>query len=59
MARMSEIYIEIEELLMDEMPVEKIAEQVGVPMAWVLDLKYTLISEAKFNAISESTAVIG
>jgi hypothetical protein len=56
---MSEIYIEIEELLMDEMPVEKIAEQVGVPMAWVLDLKYTLISEAKFNAISESTAVIG
>jgi hypothetical protein len=48
---MSELYIEIEELLMDEMPVDKIAEKTGVPLAWVLEVKY--------NLIAESTAVIG
>ena len=53
MAKMSELYIEIEEMLMDEMPVEKIADQFGIPLAWVLDVKYTLISEARFNTIAE------
>ena len=47
MSKMNELYIEIEELLMDEMPVEKISEKLGVPVAWVLEVKYATIAAAE------------
>jgi hypothetical protein len=49
MSKMSDLYIEIEELLMEEMPVNKIAEKTGVPLAWVLEVKYNLIQDAMEN----------
>lgn len=47
MGKMKDIVMDIEELLMDEMPVEKVAEKVGVPVAWVLEVKYNLIATAE------------
>ena len=47
MSKMNELYIEIEELLMDEMPVEKISEKLGVPVGWVLEVKYDLLATAE------------
>ena len=47
MSKMNDLYIEIEELLMDEMPVEAISEKLGVPVAWVLEVKYATIAAAE------------
>ena len=47
MSKMNDLYIEIEELLMDEMPVEKISEKLGVPVGWVLEVKYNLLATAE------------
>jgi hypothetical protein len=49
MARMKDILMDIEDMLMDEMPVDKIVETLGVPLAWVLEVKYNLIGEALNN----------
>lgn len=45
MSKMKDLYIEIEELLMDEMAVEKISEKLGVPVGWVLEVKYNLLAD--------------
>jgi hypothetical protein len=47
MSKMKDLYIEIEEALMQEMPVEKISETFGVPVAWVLEVKYEMIAAAE------------
>ena len=52
MSTMSELYIEIEELLMDEMPVDQIVAKFGVPLAWVLEVKYELIQDAMASITS-------
>ena len=49
MSKMKDLYIEIEDLLMDEMPVDRIVEKTGVPLAWVLEVKYNLIQDAMEN----------
>jgi hypothetical protein len=46
MARMKDLLIDIEEMLMDEMPVDRIVEKTGVPLAWVLEVKYNLIQNS-------------
>jgi hypothetical protein len=49
MAKMKDLVIDIEDMLMDEMPVDRIVEKTGVPLAWVLELKYNLIQESVEN----------
>jgi hypothetical protein len=46
MGKMKDLVFEIEELLMEEMPVDMIADTVGVPLAWVLEVKYAIIAES-------------
>ncbi len=46
MAKMSELYIDIEEMLMDEMSVDDIVERTGVPLAWVLQVKQNIIDSS-------------
>jgi hypothetical protein len=46
MGKMKDLVFEIEEMLMEEMPVDMIAETVGVPLAWVLEVKYDLIQDS-------------
>lgn len=55
MSKMKDLYIEIEDLLMDEMPVDRIVEKTGVPLAWVLEVKYNLIQNAMENIRCETT----
>ena len=52
MGKMKDLVFEIEELLMDEMPVDMIADTVGVPLAWVLEVKYDLIRNSVEAACS-------
>ncbi len=52
MGKMKDLVFEIEEMLMEEMPVDMIAETVGVPLAWVLEVKYDLIRNSVEAACS-------
>jgi hypothetical protein len=46
MAKMKELMMDIEEMLMDEMPVDRIVEKTGVPLAWILEIKFNLILDS-------------
>jgi hypothetical protein len=46
MSKMKDLYTDIQEMLMDEMPVERIVESTGVPLAVVLEIKYDMIAES-------------
>lgn len=46
MSKMSELFIEIQEMLMDEMPVDQIVKKTGAPLDWVLQVKKTLIQDS-------------
>ena len=47
MSKMKDLYTDIQEMLMDEMPVERIVESTGVPLAVVLEIKYDMIATAE------------
>ena len=47
MSKMKDLYTDIQEMLMDEMPVERIVESTGVPLAVVLEIKYDMIAAAE------------
>ena len=46
MAKLKEVLIDIEEMLMDEMSVDEIAKRTGMPVAWILDVKRNLIDDS-------------
>lgn len=46
MSKMKDLFTDIQEMLMDEMPVERIVETTGVPLAVVLEIKYDMIAES-------------
>ena len=41
MSKMSELYIEIEELLMEGMTPSRVADSLGVPLEWVKSVEQT------------------
>lgn len=47
MSKMKDLFTDIQEMLMDEMPVERIVESTGVPLAVVLEIKYDMIAAAE------------
>ena len=49
MAKLKEMLMDIEEMLMDEMSVDEIANRTGMPVAWILEVKRNLISDAMEN----------
>ena len=49
MSKMKDLYIDIEEMLMDEMSVDEIANRTGMPVAWILEVKRNLIDESMEN----------
>ena len=49
MSKMKDMLIDIEEMLMEEMSVDEIANRTGMPVAWILDVKRNCISDAMEN----------
>ena len=54
MSKMSDLFIEIQELLMDEMSVDEIANRTGMPVAWILEVKRNFIDESLENIRCET-----
>ena len=49
MSKMKDMLIDIEEMLMEEMSVDEIANRTGMPVAWIIEVKRNLISDAMEN----------
>ena len=54
MAKLKEMLMDIEEMLMDEMSVDEIANRTGMPVAWILDVKRNFIDESLENIRCET-----
>jgi hypothetical protein len=49
MGKLKDMLIDIEEMLMDEMSVDEIANRTGMPVAWILEVKRNLLDESLEN----------
>ena len=43
---MKDMLIDIEEMLMEEMSVDRIVEKTGAPLNWILEVKRNLIQDS-------------
>ena len=54
MAKLKDMLIDIEEMLMDEMSIDEIANRTGTPVAWILEVKRNFIDESLENIRCET-----
>ena len=54
MSKMKDMLIDIEEMLMDEMSIDEIANRTGMPVAWILEVKQNFIDESLENIRCET-----
>ena len=54
MSKMKDMLIDIEEMLMDELSIDEIANRTGMPVAWILEVKRNFIDESLENIRCET-----
>ena len=54
MSKMKDMLIDIEEMLMDKLSIDEIANRTGMPVAWILEVKRNFIDESLENIRCET-----